>query len=69
MPVLFMSNLPPAFITVGTMDLFRDENIEYARRMLAAGVPTELQVYPGGFHGSEFMAPEAAVSQRMRQGY
>ena len=64
-----LSNLPPAFITVGTMDLFRDENIEYARRLLAAGVPTELQVYPGCFHGSEGMAPQAAVSQRMRQGY
>lgn len=64
-----LSNLPPAFITVGAMDLFRDENIEYARRLLAAGVPTELQVYPGCFHGSESMAPQAAVSQRMRQGY
>ena len=64
-----LSNLPPAYITVGTMDLFRDENIEYARRLLAAGVPTELQVYPGCFHGSESMAAEAAVSQRMRQGY
>lgn len=63
-----VSNLPPAFIIVGTMDLFRDENIEYARRLLAAGVPTELQVYPGCFHGSEAIAPMAAVSQRMHQG-
>ena len=64
-----VSNLPPAFITVGTMDLFRDENIEYASRLLAAGVPTELQVYPGVFHAAEVLAPMAAVSQRMRQGY
>ncbi len=64
-----LSNLPPAFITVGTMDLFRDEDIDYAKRLLAAGVPTELQVYPGCFHGSEGVAPQAAVSQRMRQGY
>jgi acetyl esterase/lipase len=64
-----VSNLPPTYICVGTMDLFRDEDIEYARRLLAAGVPTELQVYPGCFHGSEAFAPEAAVSQRMRQGY
>ena len=64
-----VSNLPPAFISVGTVDLFRDENIEYARRLLAAGVPTELHVYPGCFHASELVAPEAAVSQRMLQGY
>ena len=64
-----LTNLPPAYITVGTMDLFRDENIEYAKRLLAAGVPTELQVFPGCFHGSEIVAPMAAVSQRMSQGY
>ena len=64
-----VSNLPPAFITVGALDLFRDENIEYARRLLAAGVPTELQVFPGCFHASEVRAPQAAVSLRMRQGY
>jgi len=47
--------LAPAFIGVGTLDVFRDENIEYARRLLAAGVPTELHVYPGGMHGFDIM--------------
>ncbi|MDE2819207.1 MAG: alpha/beta hydrolase [Chloroflexota bacterium] len=64
-----LSGLPPAFITVGTRDLFRDEAIDYAQRLMAAGVPTELQVYPGMYHGGEVMSPMAAVSQRMRQGY
>lgn len=64
-----VSGLPPAFITVGTEDLFRDEDINYAQRLMAAGVPTELEVYPGMFHGGELIAPMAAVSQRMRQGY
>ena len=63
-----LSNLPPAYITVGTMDLFRDENIIYASRLLATGIPTELQVFPGVFHGAEAFAPMAAVSQRMHQG-
>lgn len=43
--------LPPAFIGVGTIDLFVDEDIEYAKRLSAAGVPVELIVVPGGFHG------------------
>ncbi|MXV94115.1 MAG: alpha/beta hydrolase fold domain-containing protein [Chloroflexi bacterium] len=64
-----LSGLPPAFVTVGAQDLFRDEAIDYAQRLMAAGVPTELEVYPGMFHGAENMVPTAAVSQRMRLGY
>jgi acetyl esterase/lipase len=43
--------LPPTFISVGALDLFLDENIEYAHRLLRAGVPTDLHVYAGAFHG------------------
>ena len=64
-----LSGLPPAFVTVGTRDLFRDEAIDYAQRLMAAGIPTELEVYPGMFHGGEMLAPLAAVSQRMRRSY
>jgi acetyl esterase/lipase len=46
-----LSGLPPTFISVGALDLFLDEDLEYARRLLRAGVPTELVVYPGAFHG------------------
>ncbi len=64
-----LSGLPPAFVSVGTVDLFRDEDIDYAQRLMAAGVPTELEVYPGMFHAGERVAPEADVSQRMFNGY
>ena len=64
-----LSGLPAAFVTVGTRDLFRDEAINYAQRLMAAGIPTELEVYPGMFHGGEMLAPLAAVSQRMRRSY
>lgn len=57
-----LSGLPLAYISVGALDLFLDENIEYARRLLAAGVPTELHVFPGAYHGYE-IAPEAGVSK------
>jgi len=64
-----LTHLPPALVTVGAMDLFRDENINYAQRLMAARVPTDLQVYAGVFHGAEMLAPDADVSQRMRAGY
>jgi len=45
-----LSGLPPAFIGVGSLDLFADEDVEYARRLNDAGVPAELIVVPGAFH-------------------
>jgi acetyl esterase/lipase len=61
-----LTNLPPAYIPVGTLDLFIDENIEYAQRLIQAGVPTELHVYPGAFHGFDAFAPSAAVSKQFK---
>ncbi len=58
-----LSDLPPTFLLVGELDPFRDENVEYARRLIEAGVPTELHVYPGAYHGFEVLAPDARVSR------
>ncbi len=46
-----LSGLPPAWIGVGTLDLFHDESVDYARRLQEAGVPCELKVVDGAFHG------------------
>ncbi len=64
-----LAGLPPTYIPVGELDLFLDEDIEYAQRLLQAGVPTELHVYRGGFHGFDIFAPDATVSQRFIHGY
>ncbi len=48
-----LAGLPPAYVCVGGADGFRDEDIDYARRLYAAGVPCELHVYPGAPHGVE----------------
>jgi acetyl esterase len=56
-----LAALPPAFIMVGSLDLFVDEDLDYARRLGAAGVPVELHVYPGGIHGFN-LAAEARIS-------
>lgn len=64
-----LANLPPTYLSVGEVDLLRDENIEYATRLMQAGVPTELHVYPGAFHGFEGAVPTAQVSQRAVSEY
>ncbi|SES37763.1 Acetyl esterase/lipase, partial [Lentzea xinjiangensis] len=45
-----LSGLPPAFVDVGSAEVFRDEAVAYASRLWAAGVQAELHVWPGGFH-------------------
>jgi acetyl esterase/lipase len=58
-----LSGLPPAWIGVGTHDLFHDEDIAYAERLTAAGVPCQVEVVDGAFHGFDQVVPKAAVSQ------
>jgi acetyl esterase/lipase len=59
-----LSGLPDAHIDVGELDILREEKIDYARRLIAAGVSTELHVLPGCPHGFEMVAPTATVPQR-----
>lgn len=59
-----LSGLPPTFIGVGSVDLFVEEDVDYARRLIAAGVPTELVVTPGAFHGFDAVAPDTGLAKR-----
>ncbi|WP_444942069.1 alpha/beta hydrolase [Microbulbifer sp. ZKSA004] len=56
--------LPPAFIDVGELDIFRDEDMQFAQLLTDAGVSTELHVRPGVIHSWELFAPDIPVSQR-----
>lgn len=56
-----LTGLPPAWIGVGAIDLFHDEDAEYARRLDAAGVPCELYVVPGATHGFDQMFTKTEV--------
>lgn len=59
-----LAGLPPAWIGVGGIDLFVDEDVDYAQRLLAAGVATELLVIPGAFHAFQRVLPQAAISKQ-----
>ena len=58
-----LSGLPPAWVGVGTLDLFHDEDVDYAQRLRAAGVPCELEIVPGAFHGFDGIAAKSQVAQ------
>lgn len=58
-----LTGLPPAWIGVGTLDLFYDEDVEYARRLVEAGVPCDLVIVHGAFHGFDTAFARTAVVQ------
>jgi acetyl esterase/lipase len=58
-----LDGLPPAWIGVGTNDLFHREDLAYAERLTAAGVPCEVEVVAGAFHGFDGVVPKAPVSR------
>jgi acetyl esterase/lipase len=62
-----LSGLPPTLITVGAIDGFSDEDIDYAVRLRHAGVPTELHVYPGMPHGFDSLLPDLPLAQRAKR--
>jgi acetyl esterase/lipase len=60
-----LGGLPPTLIQVGELDVFRDEDIDYAVRMLRAGVSTQLHVFPGAYHGFELANPASRATARV----
>jgi acetyl esterase/lipase len=59
-----LAGLPPTLISVGAIDGFSDEDIDFAVRLRHAGVPVELHVYPGAPHGFDALAPTSATAVR-----
>ena len=58
-----LAGLPPAWIGVGTLDLFATEDRDYAERLRAAGVECQVDVVPGAFHGFDIVAPRTATAE------
>ncbi len=61
-----LSGLPPTYLLVGDMDIFRDEDIAYVARLTAAGVPVEFHLVPGAPHAFDYAAPDAEITHRAR---
>jgi acetyl esterase/lipase len=61
-----LSGLPPTYLDVGDLDLFLDEDIQLAQRLAAGGVPLELHVYPGAYHGFDQIAPGSDTAKAAR---
>ncbi|MEU4656531.1 alpha/beta hydrolase [Streptomyces sp. NPDC023723] len=59
-----LSGLPPAFLDVGSAEVFRDEVVAYASRIWADGGVAELHVWPGGTHGWEGLAPLGRMARQ-----
>jgi acetyl esterase/lipase len=64
-----LSGLPPTFIGVGSIDLLCEEDMEYAKRLVLAGVRTELLVMPGAYHGFDVVARDASLSVQFRKAW
>lgn len=62
-----LAGLPSAYVMVGALDGFLDEDVEYAMRMTRASVPVELHVYPGGPHGFDGIMPGTQLARRARK--
>ncbi|MET9416151.1 alpha/beta hydrolase [Streptomyces klenkii] len=58
-----LSGLPPAYIDVGSADMFRDEGVAYANAIWQSGGQAELHVWPGAYHGFDSLAPQATLTQ------
>ncbi|MER7196302.1 esterase [Streptomyces sp. CB01635] len=61
-----LSQLPPAYLDVGSAEMFRDEGVAYANAIWQAGGQAELHVWPGAYHGFDSLAPKAALSRDAR---
>lgn len=64
-----LTGLPPAYLCVGQLDLFRDEVIDYAARLARAGIPVEFHLYPGCFHGHDSVYNDCDAARLCRKAY
>lgn len=62
-----LSGLPPAWIGVGSLDIFHDEDVTYGQRLLECGIECEINSIPGAFHGFDAFDPQIPIVQSFRK--
>jgi acetyl esterase/lipase len=60
-----LSGLPPTYTSIGELEVFRDETVQFVSRLAQAGVPVEFHLYPGCFHACEMLFPQTRIAQRI----
>ncbi|ALB45654.1 alpha/beta hydrolase [Clostridium beijerinckii] len=64
-----LTGLPPAYVAIGELDLFRDETMDYVNRLIQADIKVEFHLYPGCFHGFEKVFYNTEISKKARNEY
>jgi acetyl esterase/lipase len=62
-----LSGLPPAWIGVGSLDVFHDEDAAYGQRLKECGIECEMDIIPGAFHGFDVFDPKLSIVQDFRK--
>ncbi len=62
-----LAGLPPTYMDVGELDIFKQEDMTYARRLMDERISTEFHLYPGLPHAFEVLAPDGSFSHRANQ--
>ncbi len=62
-----LSGLPPAWIGVGTLDVFYEEDMLYAQRLKEAGIECDLNIVEGAFHGFDVFDQKLSIVQEFRK--
>ena len=62
-----LSGLPPAWIGVGDLDIFHDEDVAYAKRLSESGIECKIDVIPGAFHGFDVFDPQIPIVKEFRK--
>lgn len=59
-----VEGLPPLYLDCAQLDIFVHEDLDYARRFVAANIPVDLHIYPGMPHGFEALSAGTSVTKR-----
>ncbi len=61
--------LPPTFLAVAEIDVFRDEDLHFGWQLISAGVPVEMHHFPGAFHGWDLFAPDSRLGRQFTSAW
>jgi len=62
-----LSGLPPAWIGVGTLDVFHNEDVAYAQKLKKCDVECDIHIAPDAFHGFDVFDPQLSIVQEFRK--